>query len=98
MIFSACKSQYLCYNPHRNERSAVDMAVFVVLHGNQWAVKTDNSERAYRVFDTQAEATQCGIEVAKNNHTELRIQDRDGKFRRCNSYGNDPRSVKDKNW
>ena len=70
------------------------MAVFVVLHGNQWAVKTDNSERAYRVFDTQAEATQCGIEVAKNNHTELRIQDRDGKFRRCNSYGNDPRSVK----
>ena len=75
-----------------------DMAVYVVLHGNQWAVKTDNSERAYKVFDTQAEATKCGIEVAKNNHAELRIQDRDGKFRRCNSYGNDPRSVKDKNW
>lgn len=73
------------------------MSVYVVLHGNQWAVKTDNSERAYKVFDTQAEATKCGIEVAKNNHAELRIQDRDGKFRRCNSYGNDPRSVKDKN-
>lgn len=32
------------------------MAVYVVLHGNRWAVKTDNSERAYKVFDTQAES------------------------------------------
>ena len=72
------------------------MAVYVVLHGNQWAVKTDNSERAYKVFDTQAEATQCGIEVAKNNHTELRVQDRNGKFRLCNSYDNESKVI-DKN-
>ena len=74
------------------------MAVFVVLHGNQWAVKTDNSERAYRVFDTQAEAIECGKEIARNNRCELRIQDRTGHWHKCISYGNDPRSVHDKNW
>lgn len=82
----------------RKDKLHMKEDVFVVLHGNQWAVRTGNSDHAYKIFNTQAEATKCGIEVAKNNHAELRIQDRDGKFRRCNSYGNDPRSVKDKNW
>lgn len=72
------------------------MTVFVVLHGDQWAVKTGNSERAYKVFDTQAEAIKCGIEVAKNNHAELKVQDRNGKFRLCNSYGSES-DVIDKN-
>ena len=74
------------------------MTVFVVVHGDQWAVKTENKERAYKIFDTQKEAIQCGIDVAKNNLAELKIQGRDGRFHRCNSYGNDPRSVIDKNW
>ncbi|MDO5319015.1 MAG: DUF2188 domain-containing protein [bacterium] len=72
------------------------MTVFVVLHGDQWAVKTGNGERAYKVFDTQTEAIKCGIEVAKNNHAELKVQDRNGRFRLCNSYGNES-DVIDKN-
>lgn len=35
-------------------------------------------------------------EIARNKHSELRIQGRDGKFRTCNSYGNDPCPPKDK--
>ena len=72
------------------------MTVFVVLHGDQWAVRTENSDKVYKIFDTQAEAIQCGIEVAKNNHAELRVQDRNGKWRLCNSYGGES-DVIDKN-
>ena len=73
------------------------MTVFVVLHGDQWAVKTSNSDHAYRILDTQDEAIECGKEIAQNNHCELRIQDRTGHWHKCISYGNDPRSVHDKN-
>lgn len=72
------------------------MTVFVVLRGDRWAVRTENSERVYKVFDTQDEAMRCGIEIAKNNHAELRVQDRNGKFRVCNSYGEESKII-DKN-
>jgi len=68
--------------------------VFVSPTGKDWKVQTVGSPRATGVFDKKSEAVERGIEVAKNNHAELRVQNRDGKIGWCNSYGNDPRQIK----
>ncbi len=70
---------------------------FVVKNTNGWAVKSANSERATKILPTQKEAIIFAKEIARNNHSEMRVQGRDGKFRLCNSYGNDPCPPKDKN-
>ena len=71
---------------------------FVVHHGSQWAVKGANNSRATRVVPTQTEAIRIAREIAQNQHSEMRVQDRNGQFRKCNSYGNDSCPPKDKNY
>ena len=70
---------------------------YVVKHGPEWAVRTENATRVTKVFHTQLEAIEFAKPIARTNNTELRIQDRNGKFRVCNSYGNDPCPPKDLN-
>jgi hypothetical protein len=70
---------------------------FVVRHGSDWAVKGANNSRATRVVSTQSEAMSIARSIAINQHSEMRVQGRDGKFRTCNSYGNDPCPPKDLN-
>ncbi len=69
--------------------------VNVVKHPEGWAVKRDNAARASGVFPTQDEAIERGREIARNDRTELRIQDRQGRWRDSDSYGNDPPSIVD---
>lgn len=57
--------------------------------GDEWSVKTDNSQKAYRNVSTQQEAINIGKSVAKNNSSELLIHGKDGKIRAKDSYGND---------
>ncbi len=71
---------------------------FVVKHGNEWAVKGAGNQRATAVFDTKQAAVKRGKSIAQNQHSELRIQDNNGRFRVCNSYGNDSCPPKDKNY
>ena len=70
---------------------------FVVKHGTRWAIKGANNERATRVTDTQEEAIRIARIIAINQKSEIRVQDRNGKWRKCNSYGNDSCPPKDKN-
>ncbi len=70
---------------------------YVVVHGGKWAVKGANNTRYTRIVDTQNEAMVIAKGIAKNQHSEMIVQGRDGKFRTCNSYGNDPCPPKDKN-
>ncbi len=70
---------------------------FVVKHGNEWAVIGQGNKRVTKIVDTQKQAIKVASEIARNNHSELRVQGRDGKFRVCNSYGNDYCPPKDKN-
>lgn len=58
-------------------------------NGDDWSVKTENSQKAYRNVSTQKEAIEIGKSVAKNNSSELIIHGTDGKIREKNSYGND---------
>lgn len=70
---------------------------FVVNHHGDWAVKGAGNRRATRITSTQAEAIRIAREISRNQHSEMRVQGRDGRFRTCNSYGSDSCPPKDKN-
>ena len=70
---------------------------FVVKHGDGWAVKGANNGRATKVTSTQGEAISIARDIARNQHSEMRVQGKDGKFCTCNSYGNDSCPPRDKN-
>lgn len=70
---------------------------FVVKRNDQWAVVGANNTRATKIVDTQKKAIAIGRSIAMNQLSELRIQNSKGKFKTCNSYGNDPYPPKDKN-
>lgn len=69
---------------------------WVVRHGDKWAVKGEDNERATKVTDTQKQAINVAKGIAQNHKSELIIQGRDGKIRSKDSYGNDPCPPKDK--
>lgn len=71
---------------------------FVVRRGDKRAVVGANNEKATRITDTQKEAIDIARNIAINQRSEMRVQDRAGKWRRCNSYGNDLCPPKDKNY
>lgn len=58
-------------------------------NGDDWSVKTENSQKAYKNVSTQKEAIKIGKNVATNNSSELIIHGKDGKIRGKDSYGND---------
>jgi len=63
--------------------------------GGPWAVIGEGDSRASGLYKTQAEAIKAGREIAINNKSELVIHDRDNVIRDKDSYGNDPRSIRD---
>lgn len=71
---------------------------YVVRHGNEWAVRGANNSKTTRVVSTQREVISIASGIARNQHSEMRVQDRNGQFRVCNSYGNDSCPLRDKNY
>lgn len=55
-----------------------------------WDIKRESSQRASAHMDTQAEAENRAIEIAKNDKAELFIHNKKGSIRDRKSYGNDP--------
>ena len=55
-----------------------------------WDVKRGGAGRASGHFDTKQEAVDRGREVSRNQGTELRIHNRDGRIARGDSHGHDP--------
>lgn len=55
-----------------------------------WQVKGEGNSRATKVTKTQAEAISRAMDIAKNQHSEMFIHNRDGKIRDRSSYGHDP--------
>ena len=58
----------------------------VVPSNGGWSVRRAGSGRASGVYDTQAEAIEAGMRIAKNQRTELYIYGRDGLIRERHSY------------
>ena len=58
--------------------------------GGKWAVHGEGNERDTKLFDTQKDAWDYAIDIAKNQESEVIVQGKDGKIRSKDSYGNDP--------
>ena len=54
-----------------------------------WDVKRGGGERASGHFDTKAQAVDRGREISRNQGTELRIHNRDGRIASSDSHGSD---------
>lgn len=63
--------------------------VHVVPKDGHWAVKTEKSEKPYRVTETKKEAEDIGRQVAKNQESELIIHGKNGRIQEKDSFGND---------
>lgn len=55
-----------------------------------WDVKRGGSERSSGHFETKREAIDYGRQVSRNQHTEMRIHNKDGRISESDSHGNDP--------
>lgn len=68
----------------------------VVPTENGWGVKGEGNKKNTRNTRTQDEAINIAREIAKNQESEVVIHRKDGRIRDKDSYGNDPRNIKDK--
>ena len=59
-----------------------------------WDVRRGGAERASGHYDTKKPAIDAGREISRNQGTELRIHNKDGKIAQSDSHGNDPRNIK----
>lgn len=64
--------------------------IHVTLKKRQLGSKQPENQRASKICNTQAEAKQIAIDIAKNQGLEMIVHGVDGKIREANSYGNDP--------
>jgi len=68
----------------------------VVPHDGKWAVRGEGNEKVTSIHDTQQDAIDAAIPIAKNQQSEVVTHRRDGRIRDKDSYGNDPCPPKDK--
>lgn len=69
--------------------------VYVVVHGDDWAVRLQDETQVQSVHRTQKEAEDAGRVIAKREKSELLTQGENGQWRSKDSFGNDPRNVHD---
>jgi hypothetical protein len=62
-----------------------------------WDVKREGADRASKHFDRKEDAVDWSRDVSRNQETEFRIHNLDGKISQSDSHGNDPNPPKDKN-
>ena len=65
-------------------------------HDGRWDVRRVGAGRASNVFDIQREADRRAGELARRSGGERITQGRNGQIRSKDSFGNDPRSRKDR--
>lgn len=58
--------------------------------GGGWDVRRGGAARASAHLDTKREAVERGREISRNQQTELRIHNKDGRIGQSDSHGNDP--------
>ena len=55
-----------------------------------WDVKRGDARRASSHHNTKRDAVSRGREISRNQETELRIHNRDGRIASSDSHGGDP--------
>ena len=74
---------------------AKDKNYHVVPHNDGWTVRRENASRVSSTHGTQKDAIAAGKHQAQKAQGELRIHGKNGQIRDTDSYGKDPRSIKD---
>jgi len=59
-------------------------------HDGGWDVKKGGADRASGHFDNKIDAIDAGREISRNQKTELKIHNKDGRISQSDSHGNDP--------
>lgn len=59
-----------------------------------WDVKRGGADRASGHYDTKQEAIDEGRQISRNQGTELRIHNQDGRIAQSDSHGRDPNPPK----
>lgn len=59
-----------------------------------WDVKRGGAQRASGHFDIKRDAVEYGRQVSRNQETELRIHNMDGRIGQSDSHGHDPNPPK----
>ena len=59
-----------------------------------WNVKRGGADRASGHFDKKQDAIDAAREISRNQGTELKIHNLNGKIAQSDSHGNDPESSK----
>lgn len=54
-----------------------------------WDVRRGGAERASGHYDTKREAIDSGRDMSRNQHTEFRIHNQNGRIASSDSHGND---------
>lgn len=55
-----------------------------------WNVKRGGAERSSGHYDTKQQAVDAGRAISRNQGTEFRIHNKDGKIASSDSHGRDP--------
>jgi hypothetical protein len=69
---------------------------WVVRRGPEWGVRGEGNSRDTSVHSTQASAIDAARDIARNQQSQVVIQDRGGRIRDVDSYGSDPFPPRDK--
>lgn len=59
-----------------------------------WDVKRGGADRASGHYETKGQAVDAGREISRNQQTELRIHNKDGRIASSDSHGRDPNPPK----
>lgn len=62
--------------------------------GGGWDVKRGGASRASSHHGTKSEALSRGREISRQQNTELRIHNKDGRIAQSDSHGGDPHPPK----
>lgn len=70
--------------------------IHIVAHdpNGGWNSLRAGSDKIIKHFDRKQDCIDYTRQISKNQGTELRIQNRDGKFGSADSHGNDPHPPK----
>ena len=60
------------------------------LPDGKWGVHGEGNSRYTKRFERKADAESFAKQIAKNQHSELIVQKRDGQIQSKDSFGNDP--------
>lgn len=63
--------------------------IHTVPHGDKWANRREGAPRVSKLYDTKKEAQAAGRDMARRDHVEHYIHNRDGRIGERNSYGRD---------